>query len=462
MMMMMMILVNLEITGHEDEAELFRMIAAAAAAQGIPLQSILASLQGQSYDEDDENDDENIEYPFEQLPKSLTELGNFIKSDKCRNILILAGAGMSVAAGIPDFRSADGLYATMNANALTCTSPEQREAIRQDPSTALDQHLFLENPLPCLESQREFILGTRAQRWKATLAHRFVELLYNKTGKLVRLYTQNIDGLEDQCMQLPQDKVIAVHGSMDRAECARCANRMDFGQFCNLVQEQIKDLTGQDTNAPTESTPITCPTCGYDSVKPAIVLFRSNLPKQFFESVPNDVKDVDLLFIFGTSLKVAPANSLVWRVPKSAMRVLVNREIVGEHLGLIFCEDPDDENHDDMHDTTSDNVNGTTDKDNQQFVEAASVAAASAVASTRRTQRQQERDYFAEGDCDEVLLDLMIALGWLDDLKPLLSNHALPASSQALLRQRLLEQESLHKQEDDSAIVRLDDSNMKI
>jgi NAD-dependent SIR2 family protein deacetylase len=446
----------LEITGEEDETELFRMIAAAAAAQGIPLQSILASLHGHSHDEDDENDDERpIEYPFEQLPKSLSELADFIKSNKCRNILILAGAGMSVNAGIPDFRSADGLYATMNANDLTCTSPEQREAIRQDPSTALDQHLFLENPLPCLESQREFILGTRAQRWKATLAHRFVELLHSKTGKLARLYTQNIDGLEDQCTQLPQDKVIAVHGSMDRAECARCASRMDFGQFCDLVQEQIKDLTGKDSNAPTESTPIACPTCGYNSVKPAIVLFRSNLPKQFFESVPNDVKSVDLLFIFGTSLKVAPANSLVWRVPKSAMRVLVNREIVGEHLGLYLHQDDDDDDNHDIHDAGSDKVIGTTDMDNQQVAETASAAASADVTSARRILKQ--RDYFAEGDCDKVLLDLMIALGWLDDLKPLLSNHALPASSEALLSQRLTGQSDQQQPHESSS-----DDNMKI
>jgi NAD-dependent SIR2 family protein deacetylase len=441
--------VNLDITGEEDEAELFRMIAAAAAAQGIPLQWILSS-QGQGHDGDDDEDEEEsepIEYPFDQLPKSLSELAEFIQSDKCRNILILAGAGMSVAGGIPDFRSSDGLYATMNADTLTCTNPAQREAIRQDPSTALDQHLFLENPLPCLESQREFILGTRAQRWKATLAHRFVELLHCKTSKLVRLYTQNIDGLEDQCTQLPPDKVIAVHGSMDRAECARCGSPMDFGQFCSSVQTQIKDLTGQDTSAPTESTPITCPVCSYNAVKPAIVLFRSNLPKQFFENVPNDVKEVDLLLIFGTSLKVAPANSLVWRVPKSAMRVLVNREIVGEHLGLnLHEEDQDHDDHDNSNDDDDNqadsNANAKTDKHTQHGEAALGDAAAAAVPVRRMPKK---RDFFAEGDCDEVLLDLMMALGWSNDLKPLLSLRALPAPSEALLRKRLEEDHSRHK-----------------
>jgi len=106
-------------------------------------------------------------------------------------ILTLATASLFVS--FKDFRSADGLYATLNPDLLTANEVE-REAIRADPSSSLDQHLFLQNPLPMLELQRDFILGTRAQRWKATLAHRFVELLHTKTGKLVRHYTQNIDG----------------------------------------------------------------------------------------------------------------------------------------------------------------------------------------------------------------------------------------------------------------------------
>lgn len=379
-----------------DENALYQMLAEVAASQGIPLQWILSQMHG---GEPIEEDTGPVEYPFDNLPKTLPEIAEFILSGKCQRILVLAGAGMSVASGIPDFRSANGLYATLNVNRLTCTSEAQRDMIREDPSVALDQHLFLENPLPCLESQREFILGTHAQQWKATLAHRFVELLHHKTGKLVRWYTQNIDGLEDQCTHLPNDKVICVHGSMDRAECARCESSYDFANFCDQVQRQIKDLTLQDASAPSTSTPITCNTCQTPSVKPAIVLFRSSLPKIFFEKVPEDVTDVDLLIVIGTSLKVAPANSLVWRIPRSALRLLVNRETVGEHLGMDFGEDA-------------------------------------------------ERDVFAEGDIENVLLDLVEELGWLEDLRSLLEGD-LPASSTELLRARLEAcQSASAKQED--------------
>lgn len=175
---------------------------------------------------------------------------------------------------------------------------------------------------------------------------------------------------------------------MDRAECAYCEREADFSAFCTTVQEQIKDITGQDEDAPAESSPVVCDYCGHGALKPAIVLFRSSLPRLFFERLPTDLEGIDLLLVMGTSLQVAPANSIVWRVPKSAMRVLVNRESAGEHLGMNF--DPD----------------------------------------------TSKRDYFAQGDIDEVVLELMHHLGWVNELEDLLPDR-LPASSAALLRARL-------------------------
>jgi NAD+-dependent protein deacetylase sirtuin 2 len=313
--------------------------------------------------------------------------------------------------GIPDFRSADGLYATLNPDLLTA-DPAERESIRNDPTVALEHNMFLQNPLPLLELQREFILGTHEQKWKATIAHRFVELLHSKTSKLVRLYTQNIDGLEDQCVQLPRDKVIAVHGSMDRAQCERCQSDMNYDDFCRKVKEQIKDLSRQDSSAPDESTAITCPTCGYNAMKPSIVLFRSSLPREFFESVPNDVKDTDLLLIIGTSLRVAPANSLVWRVPKTCLRLLVNREEVGDHLGMFAYKNFDDDDDKDDQDESDDDNNSTN------------------------INHKKGRDFFASGECDNILLQLIDKLGWINELKPLLE-HKLPESSASVLSEYL-------------------------
>mmetsp|Transcript_11709 Transcript_11709/g.28058 ORF Transcript_11709/g.28058 Transcript_11709/m.28058 type:complete len:575 (+) Transcript_11709:132-1856(+) len=413
------VVIGVDDLGNEEDEEddhdedLLRRIIAAAQSQGIPLEYLASQFGFQI----DDGDDEDVEYPFDQPPTCLADVAQFIQSPSCKRILVLAGAGMSVASGIPDFRSSDGLYATLNADVLTA-SEEQRERIAMDPSYSLDQRLFMENPLPCLEVNREFVLGVQERRWKATLAHRFVEMLRSRTKnvtsstneksdgnedrdtdgprhqqhqnepKLVRLYTQNIDGLEDQCTGMdPHRRRIAVHGSMDEAQCATCGAKMDFDVFCSKVKSQIKDITGRDPTAPAESSPIKCQSCDHPTVKPSIILFRSPLPPAFFESVPRDVEDIDLLIVIGTSLAVAPANSLVWKVPKSSMRVLINREPAGRMLGMDY------ESHD--------------------------------------------RDYFAQGDCEDVVLDLMEELGWIDSLRPLLDSNSFPESSAQLLRERL-------------------------
>ncbi|GAX21198.1 hypothetical protein FisN_26Lh156 [Fistulifera solaris] len=375
-----------------DRESLMALLTQISASQNIPLSVLLQSLNQQPFDDDDD-DDEDIEYPFGTVPTNLQQVAEFIQSDQCQRILVLAGAGMSVAAGIPDYRSENGFYATLSAHQLTAT-PQQQAAIQQDKTFALDQHLFLENPLPCLELKRDFILGVHEQRWKPTLAHRFCALLAQQhSHKLVRWYTQNIDGLED--LSTLGEKVVHVHGTMSQADCAHCGARQDTAAFHQHVKTHIKDVTGHDPTAPTTSQPMRCSHCHQPGVKPAIVLFRSSLPKVFFERLPQDLPDIDLLLILGTSLRVAPANSIVWRVPSTCLRVVINREPVGQHLGIRHSN--------------------------------------------------SRRDFHAAGDCEHVVLELMEHLGWLSLLEDCVDD--LPPSSAQLLRDKLNEKKQQQSQE---------------
>jgi len=61
----------------------------------------------------------NTKHPHK--PRSNADLAKFILSDDCQSIVILAGAGMSRASGIPDFRSAGGLYESLKPEQLTGT-----------------------------------------------------------------------------------------------------------------------------------------------------------------------------------------------------------------------------------------------------------------------------------------------------------------------------------------------------
>ena len=71
-------------------------------------------------------------------------------------------------------------------------------------------------------------------------------------------------------------------------------------------------------------------------MKPRTVLFGRSLPSEFFERIQEDLPLVDLLIVAGTSLVVSPANSVVFSVPDTTIRVVVNREPVGAELGVDY------------------------------------------------------------------------------------------------------------------------------
>lgn len=286
-------------------------------------------------------------------------------------MVVLTGAGMSCSSGIPDFRSPGGMYDTLRPELLTATAP-QRSALRMDPTAVVDIRLFAVNQFPYLEVRRPFILGTAERKWKATLSHFFVKVLHEK-GMLRRLYTQNIDGLDFQ-LSLPPEKVVNLHGSLGEIRCEFCGTDHPTEQFHEDVKTKIKNIykdDGVDDGSPSESTNILCVKCHRPGVKPATVLYGTDLPSAVWRSVREDFPHaVDLMIIAGTSLTVSPANQLVTRVPRSVPRLLINRDVVGEELGLDFT---------------------------------ASGAAA-------------PRDSILQTDCDAGFLRLAVELGWVQDL----------------------------------------------
>ena len=66
----------------------------------------------------------------------------YLASDACQRVVVLTGAGVSCAAGIPDFRSPGGLYDTLRPELITA-SPQERAAMARDPTAVVLKDMFL-------------------------------------------------------------------------------------------------------------------------------------------------------------------------------------------------------------------------------------------------------------------------------------------------------------------------------
>jgi NAD-dependent SIR2 family protein deacetylase len=327
------------------------------------VENIARSLQRHAVHVDaNANDDPKI--PSLSQADIIHDIAQGIHTGMYKSVSMLTGAGVSVASGIPDFRSPGGMYDTLRPELLTANAKE-RKAMKLDPTTVVSWGLFQENPLPYLELRRPFILGVAKEEWKMTLAHYFQKALHDH-AILNMVYTQNIDGLDQQA-GIPQTKIINVHGTMAEAQCEFCATMEDQKTFVNKVKMNVRDIYGQNPGAPKKSTPILCSHCKKPGVKQRTVLYGRTLPPEFYESQKQDLPQTDLLIVAGTSLTVAPACDLPYNVGASTKRVLINREKAGQ--GMLDLRN-----------------------------------------------RPGSRDYFLHGDCDDIFLKLLEALGWLSDI----------------------------------------------
>ena len=226
---------------------------------------------------------------------------DYIKSKNVHNIIVLAGAGMSTSAGIPDFRSpGTGLYFNLQKYHLPY------------PEAVFDMEYFPSNPAPFYEVMKSMFPGQGY--YFPTLCHKFIKLL-SDNGMLKKIYTQNIDGLEEVA-GIPTEKIVHSHGTFSTAKCLSCGKKFsDTSVFMNEIKQ---------------GTIIRCE-CG-GLIKPDIVFFNEALPDEFFNSIQHDFDDCDMLIVIGTALVVYPFADLVNVVPLNCPRVCINREKVGKTM----------------------------------------------------------------------------------------------------------------------------------
>ncbi|XP_046844853.1 NAD-dependent protein deacetylase sirtuin-1-like [Xenia sp. Carnegie-2017] len=215
-----------------------------------------------------------------------------------KNILVLTGAGVSVSCGIPDFRSRNGIYARL--------SEEYPDL--PDPQAMFDINYFRCNTHPFYKFAREIYPG----KFKPSLSHRFIKQL-ERNDILLRNYTQNIDTLEREAGIC---RVIECHGSFSTASCTNCHHKVTSNDIREDILNQVTPLCSK------------CPVLEdtLSVMKPDIVFFGESLPKVFHDHVEKDIKQVDLLIVIGSSLKVRPVNLIPNQIPAEVPQILINRE----------------------------------------------------------------------------------------------------------------------------------------
>ena len=138
---------------------------------------------------------------------SIVALAEALGAGERRRVIAVTGAGISTGAGIADFRSAGGLFETVQA-----LYGEQFPRLRAEPEFFFTRR-FRDAGHADLQDERTAELAAAAARVRPTAAHYLLALLHRK-GLLARVYTQNIDGLH-QAAGLPPELVVEVHGSLD-------------------------------------------------------------------------------------------------------------------------------------------------------------------------------------------------------------------------------------------------------
>ena len=191
--------------------------------------------------------------------------------DRSRRIVFFGWAGVSTASGIPDFRSAEGLYA------------EEEDGL--SPEMILSKSFFYLQPERFFDYYRRHLLYPEA---KPNAAHRKLFEL-EQADKLRGIVTQNVDGLHKAAGNI---RVYELHGNVHENYCMECNAAYPMESILN-----------------SEGIP-RCRECG-GVIRPNVTLYGEPLEKYVCIGAIREITNADTLIVAGTSLAVEPAASFI-------------------------------------------------------------------------------------------------------------------------------------------------------
>lgn len=191
--------------------------------------------------------------------------------------VVLTGAGMSTASGLPDFRGKDGLWKNRDPRLLASVS-----AMENNRSEFAE---FYRHRIRMLE-------GVEPNTGHRLLAE------WEDRGFLKGIITQNVDGFHQAA---GSRNVHELHGNLRVVRCSSCRSRYDSGLFLERAD---------------------CPECG-GSLRPGVVLFGENLPERPVEEAETLSENAASFLVLGSSLEVSPANGYPVIAKRSGAKLFI-------------------------------------------------------------------------------------------------------------------------------------------
>ncbi|BAP84936.1 NAD-dependent deacetylase [Paucilactobacillus hokkaidonensis JCM 18461] len=199
--------------------------------------------------------------------------------DQAKQIVFLTGAGVSTASGIPDFRSANGLY-TQNKNAEYYLSHAYFASDPEGFYNFCKQNLYFPDAQPNVIHQKQAAL-TNENR-----------------GAVI---TQNIDNLYEEAQTA---NLVDFHGNLFNVYCTKCGKTVDWHEY--LISRIHQNCGG--------------------ALRPDVVLYDEGIKQDSISRAVNYLAGADLVVIVGTSMRVYPfAGLLDYRNPQSKV-IAINQE----------------------------------------------------------------------------------------------------------------------------------------
>lgn len=230
---------------------------------------------------------------------------------KKRKIVVIAGAGISVSAGIPDFRSASGLFTSLRKDHKLKSSGKDLfdASVYQDDSSTSSFHDMVRS------------LSVQTKEAKPTPFHHLLATLAQE-GRLLRLYSQNVDGIDTSLPPLktevpfpkkgPYPKTVQLHGGLNHMVCTKCHTVSDFDP--NMFKGPVPPECPQCIETDQIRALIEKRSHGIGRLRPRMVLYNEHHPddEAIGSCTSSDLRTrPDAIIVAGTTLKVPGVRRIV-------------------------------------------------------------------------------------------------------------------------------------------------------